>query len=73
MNKFFIRIIRAYQLIFSPVFTSLGGGCRFYPSCSEYSKEAFERFGFFKAVLLTLKRILKCNPLHQGGIDKIKG
>lgn len=43
--------------------------CRYIPSCSNYALEALERFNVFKAVLLSLWRILRCNPLCRGGYD----
>ncbi|MFH1238488.1 MAG: membrane protein insertion efficiency factor YidD [bacterium] len=45
--------------------------CRFYPSCSEYSKEAIEKYGPGKGAVLSLKRLLKCQPFHPGGYDPI--
>lgn len=49
----------------------LGSNCRFSPTCSEYAKECFSRFGFFKAFRLTSKRISKCHPYHDGGYDPV--
>ena len=49
----------------------LGSNCRFYPSCSSYSIEALERHGVLIGSYLTLKRLLKCHPFHQGGIDPV--
>lgn len=63
-----ILCIRAYQLIASPW---LGNHCRFTPSCSHYAVEAYRQFGFFRGSFLTVKRLAKCNPWHQGGIDEI--
>ena len=45
--------------------------CRYSPSCSEYAKQSYERFNFFYATFLTVKRILKCNPLFKGGYDPV--
>ncbi|MBC7999594.1 MAG: membrane protein insertion efficiency factor YidD [Leptolyngbya sp.] len=45
--------------------------CRFYPTCSEYSKQAFEKFEFFGALRLSLVRIIKCHPFHDGGVDEV--
>jgi uncharacterized protein len=45
--------------------------CRFYPSCSQYMAESIKRFGFFKGLLLGSLRLLKCHPLHEGGIDEV--
>ncbi|MEI6790228.1 MAG: membrane protein insertion efficiency factor YidD [Myxococcaceae bacterium] len=63
-----IALIRFYQRLISPL---LGPRCRFYPTCSEYSKNAFERHGFIFACFLTLKRLLRCQPLSQGGFDPV--
>lgn len=45
--------------------------CRFYPSCSAYALEAFQTYGFFKAFYLTIKRLLRCQPLCKGGVDPL--
>ncbi|MBN2478960.1 MAG: membrane protein insertion efficiency factor YidD [Parachlamydiales bacterium] len=68
MKKIFILFIRTYQLIISP---HLQKSCRFNPSCSEYSLQAFQRFGIIKALFLTIKRIFKCHPFHKGGNDPV--
>ena len=60
--------IRLYQLILAPV---IGGQCRFYPSCSEYTREAIARYGLGKGISLGARRLLKCHPLHPGGIDHV--
>ncbi|NOY64356.1 MAG: membrane protein insertion efficiency factor YidD, partial [Nitrospirae bacterium] len=41
-------------------------------TCSEYSKEAINKYGVLKGLLLTLKRILKCHPFHPGGYDPVR-
>ncbi|MFH1715534.1 MAG: membrane protein insertion efficiency factor YidD [Elusimicrobiota bacterium] len=63
-----IFLIKAYQkaAFFIP------RRCRFYPTCSSYSIEAFNQKGFIKGLYLTIIRILKCNPFHQGGYDPVK-
>jgi len=66
LNKIIINLIKTYQVVLSPL---MGKQCRFYPSCSHYCIEAYQRFGFVKASLLTIKRISKCHPWHKGGID----
>ncbi|WP_096438032.1 membrane protein insertion efficiency factor YidD [Alteribacter populi] len=68
MKRFFIGLIRFYQKYISR-FTP--PSCRFYPTCSQYSIEAYQRFGVFKGTWLTIKRIVKCQPLHPGGVDPV--
>lgn len=63
-----LKLIRFYQLLLSPM---LGPRCRFFPTCSSYAHEAISRFGFFIGMFLTIKRLLKCHPLHQGGFDPV--
>jgi uncharacterized protein len=46
--------------------------CKYIPSCSEYAKEAFSRYGFVKAGGMTAGRILRCNPWARGGFDPVK-
>lgn len=45
--------------------------CRFEPSCSEYGRQAFQRYPFLKAFFLTATRILRCHPFHPGGYDPL--
>ena len=63
-----IILIRAYQLILSPL---LGNNCRFMPTCSEYAMESLKSFGLIKGFVLTLKRIGKCHPWGSHGYDPI--
>ncbi|MBV1789540.1 membrane protein insertion efficiency factor YidD [Marinobacterium sp. D7] len=60
--------IRVYQYLISPL---LGSNCRFYPSCSHYSLEAIETHGPLRGCWLGLKRILRCHPFSEGGIDPV--
>lgn len=57
----FIRIYQSLN-IFPP-------SCRFYPSCSEYARIVIERFNLSKALILILKRIIRCHPFNPGGVD----
>lgn len=68
MRLMLIATVRFYQYFISPL---LGSNCRFYPSCSNYSLEALHRFGAAVGVYLTFKRLLKCHPFHQGGVDPV--
>jgi putative membrane protein insertion efficiency factor len=64
----FLFLIRCYQMALSPI---LGGGCRYYPSCSQYGAEAFQKHNFLKAFYLTTKRILRCHPFGGEGFDPV--
>lgn len=64
MVLFLIKIYRNFSSLTPP-------RCRFYPTCSTYAYEAIERFGVFKGVYLSLKRLLKCHPFHEGGYDPV--
>lgn len=64
----FINLIKIYQRFISPFFPS---SCKFSPSCSKYGIEAINKHGAIKGLVLTVKRILKCNPWSKGGYDPI--
>lgn len=68
MKKALLLLIRAYQLLLTPL---LGRHCRFLPTCSRYTYEAIERFGAWRGSWLGLRRLLKCHPFHAGGLDPI--
>ena len=61
-------LVRAYVVFLSPFF---GGACKFYPSCSNYAREAIERHGARRGTALALKRLLRCHPFTRGGIDLV--
>ena len=69
MAKLAIFLIRIYQKYISRL---TGKNCRFYPTCSEYSLQAYKKYGFIKGSYLSTRRILKCHPLHEGGYDPLK-
>ena len=73
MKKIFLKFIRIYQFLFSPILHTISpfAGCRFYPTCSDYSHEAVQRYGIFKGVTKSVWRILRCNPLSKGGVDPV--
>jgi putative membrane protein insertion efficiency factor len=84
MNKFqyypryfVLKLIKIYQKTLSFDYGMLkylfpNGYCRFHPTCSEYGYQAIEKYGLFKGGLLTLYRILRCNPFNSGGYDPLK-
>jgi putative membrane protein insertion efficiency factor len=59
-------VIALYQRIVSPL---LGPRCRFYPSCSQYAKQALLKHGLVRGVLLAVGRVARCNPWNPGGVD----
>ena len=68
MRKIVLELIKFYKKFISPF---LGRRCRFYPSCSDYTFQAIEKYGLIKGLFLGAKRLLKCHPLNPGGIDPI--
>jgi len=68
MNRLLVLLLRAYQLLLSPM---LGQRCRFYPSCSHYAIEAIQTHGAARGGWLTLRRLGKCHPWHAGGVDPV--
>ena len=68
VKKPVILLLRGYKLAISPL---LGQRCRFYPSCSEYTMQAVDRFGVVRGGWLGAKRIGRCHPLNEGGIDLV--
>lgn len=67
IKKFLIFIIKIYQKIskYTP------RNCRFYPTCSEYTKQAIIKYGVLKGCKLAIIRIFKCHPFHSGGYDPV--
>ena len=72
MKKVFIFLIEFYQKHISKIFESRNIKCKYYPTCSEYTKQAIEKYGPIKGVFLGLWRIIRCNPFSKGGYDPLK-
>ncbi|MGA9365190.1 MAG: membrane protein insertion efficiency factor YidD [Bacteroidota bacterium] len=70
MKTIAIFSIQLYRLIISPLLPV--NTCRFYPTCSAYSIDAIRKYGFWKGLLLSLKRLSRCHPLNAGGYDPIE-
>lgn len=68
LKKWAIKMINWYQREISP---NTPPKCRFTPTCSQYAKECYENFNFFKASFLTLWRLLRCNPFHKMAYDPV--
>ncbi|OWK27490.1 MAG: membrane protein insertion efficiency factor YidD [Parcubacteria group bacterium GW2011_GWA2_38_13b] len=69
-----LKLIKFYQNTLSGhkgCFGFLNFSCKFYPICSVYCYEAIDKFGFFKGINLSIKRLLRCNPCSVGGVDEL--
>ena len=72
MKKLFIWFIEIYQKNISMWFRNKNIHCKYYPTCSEYTKQAIIKYGVIKGSFLGLWRILRCNPFSKGGYDPLK-
>ncbi len=75
--KFLIRIPRKVEIFLLNLYKKyispmLGNNCKYYPTCSEYMKQAVDKYGIIKGNILGIYRILRCNPFSHGGIDYLK-
>ncbi|CCD41065.1 Protein YidD [Candidatus Paraburkholderia kirkii UZHbot1] len=68
MQTALIALLRFYKLVVSPL---LGNRCRFYPSCSDYAREAIQYHGAAHGTYLAVKRLCRCHPLSAGGVDLV--
>jgi len=68
MKYILMILIKIYQRVLSPLFPP---SCRFIPTCSEYSIQALKKYGAIKGSVLSIWRILRCNPFNKGGYDPV--
>jgi putative membrane protein insertion efficiency factor len=68
VTRFLLFMIAAYKRLLSPL---LGARCRFHPTCSSYARLAIARFGPWRGSVLAAWRILRCQPLCEGGFDPV--
>ena len=68
MRKLLILLIQAYRYLISPI---LGPHCRYYPTCSSYALTAVERHGAIRGGTMAVKRLCRCHPWHEGGLDPV--
>jgi len=69
MRNVFVLLIKGYKKVISPL---LPPSCRFYPTCSEYSIQALEKYGIVRGGAKSIWRIIRCNPFNKGGYDPIE-
>ncbi|MGB2579871.1 hypothetical protein AAIR98_001790 [Elusimicrobium simillimum] len=68
-RKAVVFFLDVFKIFVRPVMGP--AACRFYPSCTQYTKQAIMKYGLFKGSFLSGKRILKCHPFHPGGYDPV--
>jgi putative membrane protein insertion efficiency factor len=68
MRWLLLGLVRLYQLAVSPL---LPPGCRFHPSCSAYAAEALRRHGAVRGTWLAARRLARCHPYCEGGVDPV--
>jgi uncharacterized protein len=68
MKTVLLAAVRGYQYALRPM---LGANCRFFPSCSDYAREAIERHGALRGSWLAARRVCRCHPYHPGGYDPV--
>jgi uncharacterized protein len=68
MKAVLLLALRGYKYAVRPM---LGENCRFFPSCSDYAREAVERHGAARGTWLAARRLARCHPYHPGGYDPV--
>ena len=72
MRALLIALVRVYQRLVSPVLNAISGPrCRFHPTCSAYAVQALQQHGALHGSALTVRRIVRCHPLNDGGFDPV--
>ena len=69
MQRAIVIALRIYKIALSPLLPS---ACRFYPTCSEYMRQAVEKHGVARGLWMGLKRLARCHPFHAGGLDPVR-
>lgn len=69
MRELMVAVLRSYKLVVSPLLPS---ACRYHPSCSEYMRQAIEKYGPVRGVWMGVKRLARCHPFHAGGLDPVR-
>ena len=69
MQRALMAGLRAYKLLVSPLLPS---ACRFYPTCSDYMREAIAKHGALRGLWMGVRRLGRCHPFHEGGFDPVQ-
>jgi putative membrane protein insertion efficiency factor len=69
MRKLIVATLRLYKQVVSPLLPS---ACRYYPSCSDYMRQAVEKYGPVRGLWMGVKRLARCHPFHAGGLDPVR-
>ncbi|QQG44883.1 MAG: membrane protein insertion efficiency factor YidD [Candidatus Sungiibacteriota bacterium] len=77
LARFVLTVITFYQKTISPDHGAVrilppSARCRFYPSCSDYARQAIRQYGLIKGVVVSVRRILRCHPGNAGGYDPVR-
>ena len=72
MKKILLKLIDFYKKNISLWLESKNIKCKFYPTCSEYTRQAIDKYGALKGLILGIYRVLRCNPFSKGGYDPLK-
>lgn len=78
MKKIFLSLIKGYQKLLSPDHSFWAktrhphGYCKFYPTCSQYSYDAINKYGVIKGSFKSANRVMRCNPWSKGGFDPVE-
>ncbi len=68
MKYIALGLLRLYKFVLSPL---LPAACRYQPTCSEYAREAVERYGALRGTILAARRLSRCHPFREGGYDPV--
>ena len=71
MKKILLKLIDFYKKNISLWLESKNIKCKFYPTCSEYTRQAIKKYGALKGLILGIYRVLRCNPFSKGGYDPV--
>jgi uncharacterized protein len=69
ISSLILGLLDGYKRFVSPFLPS---ACRFHPTCSMYMRDAVDKYGASRGIVLGLRRLTRCHPFHPGGIDPVR-